>query len=87
MASDADVSNIIERLEKLEKQMGQVSPNSRILDAEGLIIRDANGKVRATLTVTETGSRLDLCDVNGKPRAVLQVTEAGPAIDFFDANG
>ena len=67
--------------------MGQASPNSRILDAEELIIRDKAGNIRAMLSVSEKGPSLYLSGAKGNPLVMLSVSEKGPSLYLSDANG
>jgi hypothetical protein len=67
--------------------MGQAMPKARIVEAEGFVLKDGAGKVRAELAVTEDRPGLALYDENGKPRAVLSVGKAGPGLGLYDENG
>ena len=64
--------------------MACASPAPKALEGEELIIRDSDGKRRATIGVTEDGSLLFFDDERGKRRAVLGVTKAGPILALFD---
>ena len=48
---------------------------------------DANGKVRAMLTVDKSGTGVSLLDENGKPRATLTVLNTVPDLSLLDENG
>lgn len=61
-------------------------PNRRV-EAEEFILRDANGAVRAVLTMTLDGPGLFLHDQNGIVRAGLLVGEGEPGLALFDGLG
>lgn len=68
--------------------MGQVSPRSRTLEAEGFFLRDTGGKVRAVLGILADGSPgLALHDADGTPRIGLTVTARGPHVVLYDEDG
>jgi hypothetical protein len=46
--------------------MGQAMPKARIVEAEGFVLKDGAGKVRAGLAVVKAGPVLRLSDENGK---------------------
>jgi hypothetical protein len=46
--------------------MGQAMPKARIVEAEGFVLKDGAGKVRAELVVDKDGPVLRLSDENGK---------------------
>jgi hypothetical protein len=59
----------------------------RTVEAEKFVLRDSNGKTRATLRVVlPDGPRLDLYDANGKPRVVL-ATPPSAGLLLTDASG
>ncbi|MFZ0889900.1 MAG: hypothetical protein WA005_15750 [Candidatus Binataceae bacterium] len=62
---------------------------SKVVEAERFVLRDAGGKVRAILGLSDTDSAaLSLRDREGKERAALYVTAHGPsALDFCDEKG
>ncbi|MGO8762969.1 MAG: hypothetical protein ACLP2P_11940 [Desulfobaccales bacterium] len=54
---------------------------------EALVVRDANGRVRASLSATGDQVRLDLLDPQGHPRASLGLgSEGAPGLAFYDRN-
>jgi putative aminopeptidase FrvX len=57
-----------------------------VVRANGFILVDADGKVRATLTGDKNGPALRLCDENGKVRAGLGAFQDGPWLSLFDEN-
>jgi len=59
--------------------MGQMG-RSRRVEAEGFILRDASGKVRAELLPTTSGASLGLSDPSGNLRVVLATSEKGPGL-------
>ena len=67
--------------------MGQAAPVPETIEARQFIVRDADGKARAVLGVTEAGGSLGLCDADGNARALLGVTETGPTLWLHDADG
>jgi hypothetical protein len=66
--------------------MGQALPSARVVEAEGFVLKDAAGKVRAELSVDGEGAKLLLGSENGKSRAMLNVDKDGPALTLFDEN-
>jgi hypothetical protein len=46
--------------------MGQALPKARIVEAEGFVLKDGAGKVRAELVVDKDGPGLELYGKNGK---------------------
>jgi hypothetical protein len=46
--------------------MGQAMPKARIVEAEGFVLKDGAGKVRAELVVDKDGPGLELYGKNGK---------------------
>ena len=68
--------------------MGQAMPRARIVEAEGFVLKDGAGKVRAKLYVVgKDGPGLALLDENGKDRAWLGVGKYGPRLTVYDENG
>ena len=67
--------------------MGQTMPRARIVEAEGFVLKDAAGKVRAELAGDNHLTRLRLNDENGEGRAVLTVAKDGPRLNLYDENG
>lgn len=66
VASDADVNG---------------SPTRRVLDASKFVLRDEDGKVRATLGIEQHEPTLTFQDANGNDRIVIaDLPGAGPAI-------
>jgi len=66
--------------------MGQAMPRAQIVEAEGFVLKDAAGKVRAKLNVGKDGPGLTLADEN-KPRAGLNLFKDGVMLDLYDENG
>jgi hypothetical protein len=62
-------------------------PRARIVEAEGFVLKDAAGKVRAELAVDKDGPRLGLRDEAGRTRAELAVGKYGPRLVQYDENG
>ena len=55
------------------------------LAVEALVVRDPNGRVRASLSATGDQVRLDLWDPQGHPRATLGLgAEGAPGLAFYD---
>jgi len=67
--------------------MGQAMPKARIVEAEGFVLKDAAGKVRAELYVGKDGPGLRMYDENGKGRVGLAVVKAGPRLGLYDETG
>lgn len=65
--------------------MGQALPGRRIIEAEGFILRDANGKMRAALGISEGAPHLSLLDEEGTARIFLTLAANKPAVWLFDA--
>ncbi|MBN2592078.1 MAG: hypothetical protein JXA81_01120 [Sedimentisphaerales bacterium] len=55
--------------------------------AKKFVLEDENGKIRATLAMTENGPMLSLSDENGKTRAAMRVAEGKPSLSLHDVNG
>ena len=65
-----------------------IAPSSRIIEAEGFVLRDDSGKVRAILGVSAAGPALSLRDGNGIERVLLAAQANGaPLLRFSDADG
>jgi hypothetical protein len=55
------------------------------LAVEALVVRDANGRLRASLSSAEDKVKLDLWDLQGKRRATLGLgAEGAPGLAFYD---
>ncbi len=65
--------------------LGAVAASPKSLEAERIVVRDAQGKARMVLAVGDEGPALTFMDQNGKLRAHLGVTKEGPALDLLDA--
>jgi hypothetical protein len=65
--------------------MGQAM-QSKVVEAEQFVVRDASGKVHAALgTVNKRAVSLALIDKNGNPRVVLGASSDGsPSLSFYD---
>lgn len=82
------------RLDDLEKQVAHLaalvteqSDKDRTITARGFVVRDTEGKDRATLALYEKGPVLGIFDANGKVGAGLGITTEGPFLELYDANG
>jgi hypothetical protein len=64
--------------------MGQAPPQSKTIEAQEFILRDANNKQRAKLSLVEDTTVLSLYDANENVRARL-VAGDRPGLLFFDA--
>jgi hypothetical protein len=60
---------------------------NEVVDAKGFSLHDADGKVRAVLSVDKNGPALVLLDENGKFRAILRVIKDEAALCLYDKNG
>lgn len=69
--------------------MGQASPQSRTIDAEAFVLRDAGGKMRASLRMDTilNAPQLKLYDPTGKSRVEITADAKQPSIWLFDAEG
>jgi hypothetical protein len=57
------------------------------LAVEALVVRDANGRVRASLSATGDQVKLDLLDLQGHRRATLGLASDGaPGLAFYDVH-
>ena len=63
------------------------APRKRTVEAEEFVLRDTNGKMRATLAMSPEGPGLVLFDSNGTARAMLEAVREGPRLTLHDANG
>jgi hypothetical protein len=55
------------------------------LAVEALVVRDANGRIRASLSATGDQVRLDLLDPQGHRRATLGLgSDGAPGLEFYD---
>jgi hypothetical protein len=60
-------------------------PHSPGLAVEALVVRDANGRVRASLSTAGDQVKLDLLDLRGHRRATLGLgSDGAPALSFYD---
>jgi hypothetical protein len=67
--------------------MGQAKPN-RTVEAESFVLRDPQGRLRATLDMWHEAPMLRLYDKSGTWRAWLSLAGNGePALTFYDAAG
>ncbi len=67
--------------------MGQAMPKERIVAAEGFLLKDARGKVRAKLSVDKDRPMLALADEHEMPRVGLSVDKDGPMLAMGDEYG
>ena len=78
--------------------LGLAAPQSKTLEAELFIVRDAQGKARMILAVGDEGPALTLLDKDGpaldlldsaeSPRAQLMITDdKGPRLNLYDNKG
>jgi hypothetical protein len=62
-------------------------PSPSGVAVEALVVRDANGRLRASLEATGDKVRLDLWDTRGRRRAYLGLgAEGSPSLAFYDQN-
>ena len=59
----------------------------KVIRASGFVLEDENGKIRATLAMTEDGPKLSLSDENGRTRAALRVAKDMPSLSLHDVEG
>lgn len=59
----------------------------RTVEAEKFVLRGADGKMHAELSVADNVPRLALFDAAGKQRATLVVGSEGPALTLYDTSG
>lgn len=69
--------------------LGAALPKARVLEAQELIIRDKNNKVRTWMRVVEErGPNVALLDEHGKTRFMLDMNGSGQvAVKFIDPEG
>ncbi|HKO21455.1 MAG TPA: hypothetical protein VJX91_02290 [Candidatus Eisenbacteria bacterium] len=65
--------------------MGLTSAPSKKLEAEVLVLKNAQGKSQMILGAGDDGPALTILDKNGKLRVNLGVGQDGPALDLLDA--
>ena len=65
--------------------LGAAASPPQKLEAETIVLRDAQGKSRIILSVDEEGPGIALLDAQGKVRANLGLAKEGPALDLLDA--
>ena len=70
------------RPEKAWAQSGE-----KVIRANGFVLEDENGKMRATLAMTEDGPKLSLSDENGRTHAALRVAKEMPSLSLHDVEG
>lgn len=58
-----------------------------VIRANAFVLVDENGKTRAAVALSKTGSGFLLYDENGKTRAVLAVDKDGPGLALADEDG
>ncbi len=64
------------------------SSNTRqIVEAEEFVLRDAEGRMRASLGIAEDEPGFAIFNINGKPRAIMAVPPEGPRLLLSDADG
>ena len=67
------------------RPMCSSDPTRPALAVEALVVRDANGRIRASLSATGDKVRLDLWDPQGHRRATLGLgSEGAPGLAFYD---
>jgi len=67
--------------------MGQALPRQRTVEAEEFLLRDANGRIRASLSVFDGDPGLSLIDQAGKLRAGLSLVDGDPLLNLKDEAG
>ncbi len=67
--------------------MGQAVPRAPIVEAEGFVLTDARGIVRAKLAMDKGRPMVALTDEYGMPRIGLIVDKDGPMVALGDENG
>jgi hypothetical protein len=71
--------------------MGQaVVPQTKIVEAQGFVVRDLSGVVRAAIGIADDGSvGLNLNDRQGTIRATMDIAAVNgtPGVDLYDKNG
>jgi hypothetical protein len=60
-------------------------PQQQKLEAETIVLRDAEGKTRIVLGVDKEGPGIAFLDAKGKLRMNLGLAKEGPALDLLDA--
>ena len=65
--------------------LGLASNPSKKLEAEVLVLKNAQGKPQMILGAGDDGPALTILDKNGKLRVNLGVGQDGPALDLLDA--
>ena len=68
-------------------QCGQSTNSSRTVDARRIVLRDSNGRVRATLEIEAGGPALRLFDTNGKQRVSVDAVGDTPGFEIDDDAG
>ena len=63
------------------------SNTTRIVEAQGFVLRDSEGKMRANLGIVEDEPGLAIFDSSGTPRAVMSVPPEGPRLLLSDGGG
>jgi hypothetical protein len=61
--------------------------NGKVIRANSFVLEDENGKMRATLAMTENGPMFSLSDENSKTRAALRVAKDIPSLSLHDVDG
>ena len=67
--------------------MGQAMPKARTVEAEGFVLKDERGEVRAKLAMDKGRPMLALSDEHGMPRVGLLVDKDGPMLGMGDEYG
>lgn len=65
--------------------IGMSAPR-KTLEADLLVIKDANGSTRMILGMSDDGPAITMLDAKGKLRANIGVSEKGPELDFLDTS-
>ena len=65
--------------------LGAAANPPQKLEAETIVLRDAQGKSRIVLGVDEEGPGIAFLDTKGKLRLNLGLAKEGPALDLLDA--
>ena len=65
--------------------LGAAASPPQKLEAETIVLRDAQGKSRIVLGVDEEGPGIAFLDTKGKLRLNLGLAKEGPAVDLLDA--
>jgi hypothetical protein len=66
---------------------GAMKPEKKAIEAQEFILKDATGKVRATLAASDDGPGLTLFDAKGQRRIALHIIRGQAALVLFDGEG